>query len=87
MKALKVSVLLLILIGVVAQASSEPVVTTGTFCGRSTNPAYCDPTTGEDIGCTDFCNANCVGFINVTASCDARTTGGYICNCQGTIVP
>lgn len=88
MKALKVLALLLILGGVVANASAHTgFLSTGILCGSSTDPTLCDQTTGEDLACTEFCGATCSGFINVTANCQSRIGGGYKCVCHGTPVP
>jgi hypothetical protein len=88
MKTLKVLALLLILVGVVGSASAHtPFINgVGLLCGSSNDPAYCDQSTGEDIGCTEFCDASCSGFINVTANCNPRI-GGYRCVCHGDPIP
>lgn len=87
MKALRLSALLLVLVGVVASASAHSFITTGILCGSSTDPTLCDQTTGDDIGCTDFCDVQCSGFTNVSANCVARFGGGYKCVCHGTPIP
>ena len=90
MKALKFLAMLLVLVGVVAADASAhtPFINSvGVLCGSSTDPSLCDQTTGEDIGCTEFCDASCNGFINVTANCNVRIGGGYVCKCHGTPVP
>jgi hypothetical protein len=87
MKAVRLFALLLILVGVVASANAHSVaLTTGLICGSSNDPMYCDQTTGEDIGCTEFCEATCIDFTNVTGHCIAHF-GGYTCKCQGTPLP
>jgi hypothetical protein len=89
MKALKLLALVLILIGVVGSASAHTpfINTVGVLCGSSNDPSLCDQSTGEDLACTEFCDASCNGFINVTANCVSRPLGGYTCKCHGTPVP
>ena len=87
MKSLKLLSLVLIAIGVVASASARtPINTIELLCGSTNDPTACDQTTGEDIGCTEFCDASCSGFTNVTAACVQRV-GGYRCVCHGTPLP
>lgn len=88
MKALKLLALVLILIGVVANASAHtPFVNTiEVLCGGSSDPTLCDQTTGEDLACTEFCDASCAGFTNVNAACVPRI-GGYRCVCHGDPLP
>jgi hypothetical protein len=83
MKAAKFFALLLVVVGVVASASARSYDTIEILCGSSTDPSLCDQSTGDDIGCTDFCGATCSGFTNVTAACVARFGGGYKCVCHG----
>jgi hypothetical protein len=88
MKAVRLFALLLILVGVIASANAHSfALTTGLLCGSSTDPTLCDQTTGDDIGCTDFCSVSCDGFTNVTANCVSRIGGGYKCVCHGTPQP
>ena len=88
MKAVRLFALLLILVGVIASANAHSfALTTGLLCGSSTDPTLCDQTTGDDIGCTDFCSVSSDGFTNVTANCVSRIGGGYKCVCHGTPQP
>jgi len=88
MKAARLCALLLILVGVVASANAHSfALTTGILCGSSTDPSLCDQATGDDIGCTDFCNASCSGFTDVVAACAPKFGGGYKCVCHGTPQP
>jgi hypothetical protein len=90
MKALKVLALLLILVGVVADASARTAFLNGggILCGASNDPTLCDQTTGEDTGCSSFCSAACAGFTDVVDNCVFRPTfGDYVCRCHGTPVP
>jgi hypothetical protein len=77
----------MILVAVVANASAGRINVIDVLCGSSTDPSLCDQSTGEDIGCTEFCDVSCNGFINVTAACSPRIGGGYKCTCHGTPVP
>ena len=87
MKALRLFALLAILIGVVASANAHSFLTTGVICGSSNDPALCDQITGEDTGCSSFCDAACFDYANVSDNCVARAGGGYRCVCHGTIIP
>lgn len=87
MKAVKFLALLLVVVGVVASANARNYYTIDILCGSSTDPSLCDQSTGDDIGCTEFCDASCSGFTNVTAACVARPIGGYKCVCHGTPQP
>jgi hypothetical protein len=88
MKVVRLFALLLILAGLVASASAHSFdLTTGLLCGSSTDPTLCDQTTGDDTGCSSFCDASCSGFTNVSDACVARFGGGYKCVCHGTPVP
>jgi hypothetical protein len=85
MKAVRLFALLLILVGVVASAHSFYSIEL--LCGSSTDSTLCDQTTGEDLACTEFCGATCTNFTNVTASCNVRFGGGYVCKCHGDPLP
>jgi hypothetical protein len=88
MKTVRLFALLLVLAGVVASANARSTAfTIDVLCGSTNDPTVCDQTTGEDLSCTEFCDASCSGFINVTANCVARFGGGYTCKCHGTPVP
>ena len=86
MKALRLSALLLILLALVVNASATSLTTIDLLCGSSSDPTLCDQVTGDDIGCTEFCDASCNGFINVTAACVPRPSG-YRCVCHGDPIP
>ena len=86
MKAVKFLALLLVVVGVVASASARNYDTITLLCGGTTDPTVCDQTTGEDLSCTEFCDASCSGFTNVTAACVPRING-YRCVCHGDPLP
>jgi hypothetical protein len=89
MKALKVVALLLVLVGVVANVSAHTVLDgNGVICAESTDPTLCDQTTGEDLMCSPFCDADptCTNSnINYVAECRPRSGGGYKCVCHGPV--
>jgi len=89
LKRLKLLACLLILIGVVGNASAHtPFINTiELLCGSSTDPSLCDQSTGEDLNCTGYCDTVCTNFTDVTAACSPRPGGGYKCTCHGTPLP
>ena len=88
MKALRLFALLLIVVGVVASASASSALSGGVLCGASNDPLLCDQTTGEDTGCSSFCDSACAGFTNVSDNCLFRPAfGDYVCRCHGTPGP
>ncbi len=88
MKALRLFALLLILAAVVGNASARSSLgDLGPICGGSTDPTLCDQITGDDTGCSSFCDEVCSGYANVSGNCIAKLGGGFRCRCTGQIIP